>query len=307
MTKVGEVVGLVQILSWGVRRHDRNRLCAFERAAYSSIADQRHPNVAFLSLRHQLLDWLAHATETTTHGLPPWWRRRTRQGEIVAEQRTVGIVGAASTLPMEAGPLIISFGLRWEAVSSADLSFALNGFVREVRVKSSSRAAIDYPTPEGMSVDQGSLEDERPFWSHLVAGLDRDLAPVGERLLEWIESGGHAGGPIVLPARPQVGRIELSGIEPGNGLLRLLRLANGIRIGPIAIWGWTADRPESRVFRQNGRQFVYVGSDVEATLAVEVIDHAADDQVYRIAPVTGRLHPTGRNVLELCREALAGM
>jgi hypothetical protein len=40
---------------------------------------------------------------------------------------------------------------------------------------------------------------------------------------------------------------------------------------------------------------------------VEVIDHAADDQVYRIAPVTGRLHPTGRNVLELCREALAGM
>jgi hypothetical protein len=286
-----------------IRGYDRYTLTPFEEAAFSGIAEQHVPNVAFLSLRLQLHEWLRVRSVKKIPGAPSWWQRSFSGPEVtLAQQR---IVGGLYTLPKEACPVEFVFQLTAPTVGSIDSTIIVNESVRSVCLLFPNDLGREYPDVDQVQPDPLQLDDDRVYWGS-VQTTNPVLKSLLEGVLTFIDQILIPDRPtVVLPVRTMQECRSIAGIATSGSYGRLLEISNGIRVNHTVVWGNSGGRERLRVVE--GQQYLLIGDDGSSLLALKVNQGAVGDDVWAFSSLAnGRPRRLGGDVLALCKDALQG-
>lgn len=282
----------------GPKGLDPNALAPFEVSIFTAIVGAYVPNVVFLSLRLQLLEWLAVGSVKRISGLPDWWKRYSAGDQFVLSQQR--LVGGIYSVPKELGPVELELGLLLEGHGRIPVTFVLDESVRTVAFRLPDPKSRHYPSGNVQLV-KSQINDDRAYWQS--RGDDHpEFQDLSKALLGFLsEEKPSRTTAVILPAP---GLDEIGGIDgvsiAGSTYGRLLRLANGIRVNSLLIWGsYTIG---TRKFRVRDKDFLYIGDDGESLLALQVLDGAVGEEVHKVTPQSAR--GLGRDVGRLCKEAL---
>ena len=280
---------------------DPNELQGFERAVFSALTREYLPNVGFLSLRLQLSEWIRVGSVHSLGGVPDWWRRRRAGcGFLMTQQR---IVGGVFSLPREVCPQQLDFVLTGRARSDCvHIRFRVAEAVESVHltIQGAPQHGYRYPAADQYDVESPELGDDREYWHSIRAGGNR-LERILEGVLEFLDKRDISDhDQVVLPARSDNATPVVAGVTVSGPYRELLRLANGIRVNEILIWG-DSGAQERRV-AIGSDEYLLIGDDGCDLLALEVRAGTCCDSVVTLSGGSARC--LNLDVLQLCLQAL---
>jgi len=277
---------------------DASELAPFEKGLFSAVCEQRHHNMAFVVLVHDLRTMIPYkaCAGSWWNEIPHWLSRTWDNGDV----RITQLRQSANGFSDDMIPHILVWPLHFESEWLGCLSFNVQAALTECRIRGLPQEHVRRSYGNAAAeVQPGIVCDERSYWTSQRNVVSGQLAAMADEVLEIVNTGGFVRN-VIVPSVHTCNRTTLGSISLSTSYGTVLAYANGLRVNDLVILS-TINHP-TRVFETpNGAKFFQVAEADCKWYAAELIEGRLRDTLWEFN--SANVHEHKRldvDIVELC-------